>query len=132
MKQPIAPGNGAAPRRPRDRRIHWRFDKAFPVLVGSEIYGDSSAIARNISPGGMLVEMYDPLPLGSVVTVHFRVPDSHGDICARAEVKHHYCFNFQQGEQPSSTRGVGLRFVGFVHDGADRLSESFSRHRVLH
>ena len=116
----------------RNTRLHMRFDKAFPVIVGSEIYGECQAVARNISTGGMMIEMIDPLPLGAFVTVHFQVPDCTGDIVVRAEVKHHYCFNFAQGAQPSSTRGIGLRFVEFVDDGADRLAESFTRSRVLH
>lgn len=113
-------------------RIEMRFDKAVPVIVGSEIYGDSSGIARNISLGGMLVEMFEPLPLGSFVTVHFRMPDSPGDIVVRAEVKHHYCFNFARDDEPSRARGVGLRFVEFIQDSAEAWHETFARHRVLH
>ncbi len=99
-----------------EQRIHMRFDKLFPVVVGSELYGDSPAVARNISTGGLLVEMAFPLPLGSVVSVHFLCdrPDSEPDeIVARAEVKHHYCLNFLGGGEPSSTRAIGLRFIDF-------------------
>jgi hypothetical protein len=113
-------------------RIEMRFDKAFPVIIGSEIYGDSPGIARNISIGGMLIEMLDPLPLGSLVTVHFRMPDSQGDIMVRAEVKHHYCFNFARDDEPRRARGIGLRFVEFIEDSADRWHETFTRDRVLH
>ena len=96
-----------------NQRLHVRFDKMFPVTVGSELYGESDAVARNISDGGMLVEMADPLPLGSVVTIRFE----HGDIeiCARAEVKHHYCLNFATGDEPSLMRAIGLRFVEWLH-----------------
>jgi len=94
-----------------------RFDKVFAVHVGSEIYGDSPAIARNVSAGGMLVEMTETLPLGSVVTVHFRYPRESGrtdEIVARAEVKHHYCLNFASDDgDASSTRAIGLRFLDF-------------------
>lgn len=93
-----------------EKRIDMRFDKVFPVLVGSEIYGDSAGIARNISHGGMLVEMMEPLPLGSMVTVHFRA-EGGGEIVLHAEVKHHYCLNFagRDGREPTATRAVGLR-----------------------
>ncbi len=40
-----------------EKRIHTRFDKAFLVVIGSELYGDSFGIARNVSAGGILVEM---------------------------------------------------------------------------
>ena len=119
-----------------DQRIHVRFDKIFPVLVGSELYGDSPAIARNISAGGMLVEMAFPLPLGSVVTVHFRCvrPEADDDeIVARAEVKHHYCLNFAQGSEASVMRGIGLRFIDFEDDvPPERLLDGWTRDRLFH
>lgn len=113
-------------------RIEFRFDKAFPVIVGSELYGDCPGIARNISLGGMLIEMVEPLPLGSFVTVHFLMPDSHGAMMVRAEVKHHYCFNYFQDDEPSRARGMGLKFVEFVEDCAESWRETFAPDRVLH
>ena len=41
-------------------------------MIGSELYGDSFAVARNVSAGGILVEMSYAPPLGTVVTVHFQ------------------------------------------------------------
>jgi hypothetical protein len=55
-----------------EKRIHTRFDKVFVVMIGSELYGDANAIARNVSAGGILVEMSYAPPLGTVVTVHFQ------------------------------------------------------------
>ena len=111
-----------------DQRIHIRFDKIFPVIIGSEIFGDTAAIARNISAGGMLVEMGEPLPLGSLVTVHFAHTNGDGQrIVARAEVKHHYCLNFSQGDQMVATRAVGLRFIEF-----DRAVDRAVASRILH
>jgi len=119
-----------------DLRIHMRFDKLFPVVVGSELYGDSSAIARNISAGGMLVEMPFPLPLGSVVSVHFTCPRPDGDpdeIVARAEVKHHYCLNVAIGGEPTATRAIGLRFIDFEDDvPPERLLDGWTRELLLH
>jgi hypothetical protein len=100
-----------------EKRIHTRFDKAFLVLIGSELYGDTHAIARNISAGGILVEMGYAPPLGTVVTVHFRHTgdDGHVDeIIARAEVKHHHYLNFTGGNESDSARAVGLRFFEFI------------------
>lgn len=118
--------------RRREDRLHMRLDKVFPVVVCSEIFGDGAGIARNISMGGMLVEMFEPLPLGSCVTVRFAMADCSGEIAVQAEVKHHYCFNFAQGNELSSSRGIGLRFVAFIEDSADRLQDTFRRQRVLH
>lgn len=111
-----------------EKRIHTRFDKAFLVVIGSELYGDSFAIARNISAGGLLVEMPYAPPLGTIVTVHFQyVREDLADadrgaprvdeIVARAEVKHHHYLNFRDGEDAASARGIGLRFIEFLDAG---------------
>jgi hypothetical protein len=111
-----------------EKRIHTRFDKAFLVMIGSEVYGDSFAIARNVSAGGILVEMNYAPPLGTVVTVHFqyaRADDQLDEIVARAEVKHHHYLNFSDraDDEPSgpgcqiATRAIGLRFIEFVDPG---------------
>ena len=110
-----------------EKRIHTRFDKAFIVVIGSELYGDTTAIARNISSGGLLVEMSYAPPLGTVVTVHFQYPREEviDEIVARAEVKHHHYLNFTGANEAESTRAIGLRFLEFLDPGeridADRI-----------
>ena len=110
-----------------EKRIHIRFDKAFLVVIGSELYGDTIAVARNISAGGILVEMTYAPPLGTVVTVHFQcvrdddplersetgggAPD---ELVVRAEVKHHHYLNFTGGNDAASSRAIGLRFLEFI------------------
>ena len=103
-----------------EKRIHTRFDKVFLVVIGSEIYGDSFAIARNLSAGGILVEMTYAPPLGTVVTVHFQHARDDGqlnEIVARAEVKHHHYLNFTGAGDAASTRAIGMRFLEFVDLG---------------
>lgn len=106
-----------------EKRIHSRFDKAFTVVIGSELYGDSIAIGRNVSAGGLLVEMSYAPPLGTVVTVHFqyaRSEDVCDEIVARAEVKHHHYLNFTGAkgwDDAASTRAIGLRFIEFLDPG---------------
>lgn len=103
-----------------EKRIHTRFDKVFLVVIGSELYGDSFAIARNVSAGGILVEMSYAPPLGTVVTVHFqhvRGEEQIDEIVARAEVKHHHYLNFTGSGEAASTRAIGLRFLEFVDLG---------------
>ncbi|HEU0032526.1 MAG TPA: hypothetical protein VFQ53_17965 [Kofleriaceae bacterium] len=108
----------------REKRIHTRFDKAFVVVIGSELYGDSNAIARNVSAGGILVEMSYAPPLGTVVTVHFQNPrgdDLLDELVVRAEVKHHHYLNFTGSGEAASTRAIGLRFLEFI-DAGDRIA----------
>ena len=103
-----------------EKRIHTRFDKAFLVVIGSELYGDSFAIARNVSAGGILVEMTYAPPLGTVVTVHFqhaRAEDLLDEIVVRAEVKHHHYLNFTGSGEAAATRAIGMRFLEFVDPG---------------
>ncbi len=108
----------------QEKRIHMRFDKAFLVMIGSELYGDTAAIARNVSAGGILVEMGYAPPLGTVVTVHFqhaRGDEQLDEIVARAEVKHHHYLNFSGSGEAASTRAIGMRFLEFV-DAGDRIA----------
>lgn len=126
------PGPGPGPGARIEKRIHTRFDKVFLVVIGSELYGDSFAIARNVSAGGILVEMTYAPPLGTVVTVHFQYvhggergergglrdePERIDEIVARAEVKHHHYLNFSGSGEAASTRAIGLRFLEFVDLG---------------
>ena len=110
-----------------EKRLHTRFDKAFPVLIGSELYGDGYAIARNVSAGGILVEMTYAPPLGTIVTVHFqhaRGDDLIDEIVVRAEVKHHHYLNFAADGETARTRAIGMRFLEFVDAGAAVRPES--------
>ena len=124
----------ASPRRRAtvENRCHLRFSKAFPVVVVSELYGDTPAVARNISSGGMFVEMADPLPLGSVVTISFRAAGG-GDLSVRGEVKHHYCFNYGGPDgEPALARGIGLRFLEFFPHGEHPMDEPAPDRRAMH
>ncbi len=109
-----------APASGSNKRQHSRFDKAFLVVIGSEMFGDSFAVARNLSAGGILVEMCYAPPLGSVVTVHFqyvRDDEQTDEIVARAEVKHHHYLNFTGNGEAARSRAIGMRFVEFVDLG---------------
>ena len=106
-----------------EKRIHSRFDKAFVVVIGSELYGDATAIARNVSAGGILVEMSYAPPMGTIVAVHFqhaREGEMVDELVARAEVKHHHYLNFTGADDAASVRAIGLRFIEFI-DGGERI-----------
>jgi hypothetical protein len=111
------------------RRLDIRLNKAFSVVVSSEIDGECPAVARNVSAGGMFVEMRDPPPLGTFVTVSFSAPDGGEAIHVSAEVKHHFCFNYQKNGEPSAAKGVGLRFIDFVEQEA---TSSYKRSAAMH
>jgi len=115
------------------RRSH-RFDKAFPVSIRTDKFGECSAVARNISAGGIMVEVAQPLPLGTEVRVFFSVPESPARIIARGEVKNHYFLNFADpaGRKRALT-GMGVRFTGFESENDLMGGLGISRLRtVLH
>ena len=117
-----------------EKRRSLRFDKAFAVALRSEAFGEISAIARNVSTGGMMVEVREPLPLGTQVQVFFSLPDSHARVSARGEVKNHYFLNFSDGKGGvRALMGMGLRFSSFESDSDLTLGMGISRLRtVLH
>ena len=101
------------PSRVENRRFS-RLDKAFPVTLRSEQHGEISAIARNVSEGGMMVEVRSPLPLGTPVAVYFFLPGSQVRVLAHGEVKNHYFFNFSDGKGGvRRLTGMGLRLGSF-------------------
>lgn len=140
MKPPSVAWDGSPTRSPSprsvdpvavagDKRIHIRFDMLFPCVMASELYGEAQVVVRNVSAGGMMVQTADILPLGAVVTVHFRMSDCDDEIVARAEVKHHLCLNFgAPGDEPRAARAMGLRFLDFDTE----LPLTLASQRVLH
>lgn len=114
-----------------EKRGSSRFDKVFPVAISSRIFGEFHGIARNISSGGMFLEVPEPLPLGSVIRVHFAMPDSDGEIVARGEVKGHYYLNFSDAQGPRTLTGMGVRFIGFEEDSQESLEAGLGRLRRM-
>jgi hypothetical protein len=115
-----------------DKRGTSRFDKVFPVWVSSPSFGECQGIARNISTGGMFLELREPLPLGSEVNVHFTIPDSDGELVAKGQVRRHYFLQFNGDDGPRALTGMGVRFTGFDEDGEERLEENLQAARTLH
>jgi hypothetical protein len=114
-----------------DRRYSARFEMVFPVIISSDSFGECNAMARNISSAGILLEINDPLPLGTSVRVHFIFPDSQATIVARGEVKNHYYLNYANKEGPRSLTGMAVRFTEFESSAVD-LRTGLERMRILH
>ena len=116
---------------PSDRRQHLRFDKVFPVRVESILFGEVPGIARNVSAGGIFIEMRDPLPLGARVRITFMNPEETAEIVAVGEVKNHYFMNYVREGNTQSVTGMAVRFEEFEHEGQQVLSDCLNRYRVL-
>src|SRR5579859_1476098 len=104
-----------------NKRRAMRFESVFPVILSSDVFGECNAMARNVSAGGILIEMSEPYPLGTLVRVHFFTADSSASIIARGEVKNHYFLNFADGIGQRSLTGMAIRFQEFEAESHERL-----------
>lgn len=110
-----------------ERRSYLRFETVLPVLIESHQYGSLRCIARNVSTGGLCLEMDEPFPLGSAVRVWFTAPDGT-QISATGQVKHHYVFNYCSGpERYRQLRGMGVRFTEFETTSEHALNNVLDR-----
>ena len=114
-----------------EKRQHLRFDKVFPVRVESVLFGELAAVARNVSAGGIFLEMRDPLPLGARVRISFMNPEETAEIVAVGEVKNHYFVNYVQNGATRSVSGMAVRFEGFENESQRVLDDCLNRFRVL-
>src|SRR4029078_6666433 len=94
-----------------DQREHLRFDKMFVVRLESLLFGEIYCIARNVSAGGLFLELPDPLPPGAPVRRCFPVPDGSGAAVAMGEVKNHYFINYTQSGTTRAVSGMAVRFT---------------------
>ena len=115
-----------------NKRQAMRFETVFPVILSSDNFGECNAMARNISSGGILLEISEPLPLGTEVRVHFAMPDSQASIVARGEVKNHYFLNFSDAGGQRSLTGMAVRFTSFEAEASEMLGLGLTRMRILH
>ena len=107
-----------------ERRSSQRIDKVFRVLLSCDELGDRWYIARNISEGGMFVEMHEPLPLNTKIIVRFQFPGDDAAMCAMARVRNHFYFQFaDDAGELQSLCGVGLRFLRFIPEAGATLPE---------
>jgi hypothetical protein len=114
-----------------DQRKHLRFDKIFPVRIESVLFGIIEGIARNVSAGGIFIEIREPLPLGSRVRVSFLNPQETTEIVALGEVKNHYFMNYVHQGTTQSVTGMAIRFLGFEEDSRLALADCLNRMRIL-
>ena len=117
---------------PREQRAHLRFDTMVMVRIESLLFGEAWCIARNVSAGGIFLELRDPLPLGASVRVCFPVPDGSGEVVATGEVKNHYFINYTHGGTTRAVAGMAVRFTSFENESHHVLADCLSRMRVLH
>ncbi|MCA9670885.1 MAG: PilZ domain-containing protein [Myxococcales bacterium] len=105
-----------------ERRSFLRFETVLPVLIEVHGHGTQRCIARNVSCGGLCVELREPPAIGTHVRVWFVTPGG-ARIAAWGIVKNHYVFNYYADKRPRQVRGAGIRFAAF-EDGDRELLEA--------
>ncbi|MEQ8280464.1 MAG: PilZ domain-containing protein [Deltaproteobacteria bacterium] len=110
-------------RRKGDRRSGSRLslslEIAVPVQVDTDL-GPQRGLARNISEGGMLIEVEEAPPIGSRVRVTINgirgSSDAPDAITLDGEVRHHLAWQYTRPSGTKSMRGIGIRFVEPVEE----------------
>ncbi|MBI4815472.1 MAG: PilZ domain-containing protein [Deltaproteobacteria bacterium] len=108
-----------APRERRSsQRIRLTLDVAVPVLVKDDDR-IQWGMARNVSEGGMLIEVPDPPAIGREVEISFPgIPgsvDSPEHAVLRGEVRHQLKWNFSSETNRRNLSAIGVKFL---RDGA--------------
>ena len=96
-----------------ERRSAFRLDKVFPVWIEGDL-GGARGVARNISSGGLFVEVPITYPIGSQVRVVFSSAD--GEMAAIGQVRYVCALTGRPAAAshgPVGVRGMGIRFLYF-------------------
>src|SRR3990167_3272410 len=100
--------------RRRARRLRVSLEIAVPVTVRSE-HVIARGLARNISEGGMLIELRQLPPIGSEIEITIAGVGGSSDapeaIRLLGEVRHHVAWQFAQDRSTKTLRGAGVRFL---------------------
>lgn len=106
--------------RRRSHRIRLDFETAVPVILRSASGQLRWGVARNVSEGGMLIEMEDPPPIGEAIEVEIGgirgSMDSPETVALVGEVRHHVAWNFKADGKRGKTRlsAIGVRFFPYA------------------
>src|SRR5262245_57703207 len=94
----------------RDRRSNQRVALNLEAAGAVLVRGDEGLVrgmARNVSQGGMLVEMEELPGIGSHLEITFAALGNASAITLHGEVRHHVSWQHSLKGQPKTMRGVG-------------------------
>ena len=96
------------------RRVRLELETAVPVLVRDQSGSLQWGLARNISEGGMLIELQTPPSIGARIQVKiFGIQgsaDAPDAVFVHAEVRHNLAWNLG-GERKTKLSAIGVRFA---------------------
>lgn len=119
LSQRPTEGDRRSSDRRRNARLSLSFEIAVPVRVDTDL-GMQRGLARNISEGGMLIELEEAPPIASRVRVTIAgikgSADAPDEVVLEGEVRHHLAWQFTKPSGTKTLRGVGIRFVEPVEE----------------
>jgi Tfp pilus assembly protein PilZ len=73
--------------------------------------------SRNISRGGIFLEMHEVIPVGKELHLIFNIPGRNQplEVAARV-VRHHQMSSMDENFNPTAVQGVGLSFVNLSEE----------------
>jgi c-di-GMP-binding flagellar brake protein YcgR len=105
--------------RRHDSRIRLSLEVAVPVVVRSDEHIEAG-LARNISEGGMLIQLKELPPIGTRVEVTISgikgSKDAPDSVKLEGEVRHHVAWQYRSRGQAKLMRGIGVRFIELPKD----------------
>jgi hypothetical protein len=111
-KPPIERRTGRERR--QDSRIRLSLEVAVPVVVRTDELVEAG-LARNISEGGMLIQLKELPSIGSRVEVTIGgikgSTDAPEAATLEGEIRHHVAWQYRSKGQVKLMRGVGIRFL---------------------
>lgn len=110
---PEGSGRPVSTERRRAQRLRLDLETAVPVLI-SERGCLQWGLARNVSEGGMLIEVSDPPPIGAMIEIQILgvrgSADAPEGVTLCGEVRHNVTWNFG-GRDRARLNAIGVRFV---------------------
>jgi hypothetical protein len=105
--------------RRQDSRIRLSLEVAVPVVLRSDEHIEAG-LARNISEGGMLIQLKELPPIGTKVQITISgvkgSTDAPDSVMLEGEVRHHVAWQYRSHGQSKLMRGVGVRFLELPPD----------------
>lgn len=95
---------------PSNQRQHRRYDFEVEVKAGSG-HQFFTGFTENISAGGLFVQTYQTMPLGSVFQMHVKLPNVEEPFHLDCEVRWVREYNEMM---PEMQPGMGVRFVNLA------------------
>jgi len=104
-----------------------RLDVRIPIQLKVDIETDHQhylfEYSTNLSQSGIFIHTEDPLDPGSIVQIHFALPEGL-DVRTLGEV---IWANFDDDEEP----GMGIRFVGLNEKDKDKILSAIKKLAIL-